>query len=70
MAKKLTVVTARVFCASLMVLAALPVLGQAEQEQATPAPEAGRWVGLVIVLVLFAGVCLGCFTTPKRSHQD
>lgn len=73
MTSKLMTVTARVSYASFVVLAAIaatPVWAQAEQRDLTPAPETGRWVGLLVAIFLFAGLCIGCYMTPKRTHQD
>lgn len=70
MASKLLDVIARFVYASLVVLITGPAFGQYEQEDATAAPESGAWIAMVIVIILFVGVCAGCLTSPKRSHLD
>lgn len=70
MAVKLYFVTARLLIASFVVLAASPVWAQAEQDAATPAPEASRWKALLFAVVFFVAIAIGCFKNPKRSHQD
>ena len=70
MANTLTHVTVRLLIASFMVFASSPLWAQAEQEEASVAPESGAWVGLLFVIVLFGAVCAGCFVSPKRTHQD
>ena len=70
MRSKLYAVTVRMICASFLVLAATPVWAQAEQQAIEPAEESGHVVGLLIAIVLFIALCIGCFMTPKRTHQD
>ena len=73
MPSKLIPVTARIVSASLMmlvVMAAPAVMAQAEQEAITPAEETGRWVGLLLTVFLLIALCIGCYMTPKRTHQD
>ena len=61
---------ARLLIASFMVFVSSPLWAQAEQEDATAAPDSGAWIGLLIAIVLFVALCVGCLYSPKRTHQD
>ena len=56
--------------ASFFLMVGLPVLAQGQQEAAKAAPEAGSWKALSIAIVLGIAIGVGCFMSPKRSHQD
>lgn len=66
----LSLVTARLFAASLLLLPSMSVWAQAEQQVATPAPETGRWVGVIIAVFFLIATAIGSFMTPKRTHLD
>lgn len=69
MLRRLVKVTARLALPSLLVLMALPSFGQVIPP-AEPAPPFSGWIGILMGIVFAVGICIGCFMTPKRTHQD
>ena len=70
MLSRLTAVTARFTTASFLLLApALPAAAQAQEETGS-APEAGAWKALALAIFFGIAIGIGCFMSPKRSHQD
>jgi uncharacterized membrane protein len=70
MKQRLSLVTVRVITASLLLVSALPTLGQIGQEPVEPAPESASWLAFVLALFFLAAVAIGCLMSPKRTHQD
>lgn len=70
MLKRLTAVTVWIVTSSFFMAVALPVLAQADKEEASAAPESKAWVAFLFAIVLGAGIAVGCFMTPKRTHLD
>lgn len=70
MLKRLTHVTARLTAASLLLTAAIPVMAQVEEAVAPAATESGAWKALVLAIFFGLAIGVGCFMSPKRSHQD
>ncbi|MFN3168003.1 MAG: hypothetical protein ACE37H_13165 [Phycisphaeraceae bacterium] len=69
--KTLTAVTARLVIASfLMMGSAMPVLAQVEEEAADAAPESGAWKAFALAIFFGLAIGVGCFMSPKRTHQD
>ncbi len=63
-------VTARLTAASFLLLApALPAAAQAQEETGS-APESGAWQALALAIFFGIAIGIGCFMSPKRSHQD
>lgn len=69
MLKRWRHVTGRLVSASLLLICASPAWAQAT-EQVQDAPEGKPWVALVLAIFLGFAVCIGCFMTPRRTHQD
>lgn len=63
-------VTVRLVLTSLLVMSALPTLGQIGQEPVEPAPESASWMAFLMVLLFGVAVAVGCLMSPKRTHQD
>lgn len=63
-------VTARVMLTSLLVMSALPTLGQIGQEPVEPAPESASWMAFLLAILFGVAVAIGCLMSPKRTHQD
>lgn len=70
MLKRLTTVTAWLGIASFLLIAALPVIAQVEEESGAAAPEAGTWKALALAIFFGIAIGVGCFMSPKRTHQD
>lgn len=70
MAKKLSQVTVRVVLASLLLMTALPTLGQIGKEPVEPAPESTSWMAFLLAILLGVAIAVGCLMSPKRTHQD
>ncbi|MFK7790672.1 MAG: hypothetical protein AB8C95_14415 [Phycisphaeraceae bacterium] len=70
MKKVIAKVTVRVVLASLVMMSALPALGQIGQEPVEPAPESASWLAFLLALLFGGLIALGCLMSPKRTHQD
>jgi drug/metabolite transporter (DMT)-like permease len=71
MRKTFTAVTARLAIASFLLMSsAMPVLAQVEEEAAEAAPESGAWKAFALAIFFGLAIGVGCFMSPKRSHQD
>ncbi len=70
MLKRLAHVTGRLALASLLLTVALPVLAQVEDVALESAPEAGTWKALALAIFFGIAIGIGCFMSPKRTHQD
>lgn len=78
MLKLINRVTARIAASSFLLMLALwPALAKAQEEAVktvdnspTPADEQSSWLAFLLAILLFAAICVGCFMTPKRTHQD
>lgn len=70
MLKRLKKVTVRVVLASLLMMSALPTLGQIGAEPVEPAPESASWMAFLLAIFFGIAVAVGCLMSPKRTHQD
>jgi len=71
MRKTFTAVTARLAIASFLLMSsAMPVLAQVEEETAEAAPESGAWKAFALAIFFGLAIGVGCFMSPKRTHQD
>ena len=60
----ITTIADAVFAPSAQILSALA------QTQSSPAPSGGRWIAVVITLLVVACVVLASLKSSKRTHQD
>lgn len=71
MFNRLTAVTLRLAAASfLLMMSAMPALAQVKEETVDAAKDNGAWKALAMAILFGLAVCVGCFMSPKRGHQD